>query len=103
MSQRKHAYVCVKVRGERPAPRVIAVSWTSKTERNRVVKASVTAWAKTIWKRQSVEVDVTTLDLDRGGVITINGETEAVCKFWLEAFIPKPTPISALFAAGGAS
>lgn len=103
MSQRKHAYVCVKIRGERPAPRIIAVSWMTKAERNRLVKVNVAAWAKTVWKSQNVVVDVTTLDFDKGGLITINGESEAVCRFWLEAFIPKPTPISALFAAGGAS
>lgn len=74
----------------------------TRAERNRLVKVSVTAWAKNVWKSQSVVVDVTTLDLDRGGVITINGETEACCKFWLEPFIPKPAPVSALFAVGGA-
>lgn len=98
MSQVKHASILMTMRGDTAPSHVITTSWSSKTERNRNVKSTVRAWALGRWKNQALEVDVTVLDTPEGGKITINGETEACCRFKIKLF--EMVPVSALSVAG---
>lgn len=104
MSVKKTGFIWIKIRGERPNPRLMPVEWTSKTDLNRILKFELTKWAKVVLKNQGASVDVTTLDTERGGSITINGETEPCCRFGVGdgAREATPPPVEALFALDGA-
>lgn len=103
MSAKKRGFIWIKMRGERPNPRLMPIEWSSKAELNKTLKAELTKWAKVVWKNQGALVDVTTLDTPRGGSITVNGESEPCCRFGIgdgkrEA---TPQPVDALFAVDG--
>lgn len=100
MSQVKQARILLTMRGDAQPSGHLVVVWSTKTERNRNVKSAVRAWALGIWRNQNLDVDVTVLDTKDGGKITVNGETEACCRFILQPYNSDPRPVSALSVVG---